>query len=265
MMTRGEAEELLRTLFADPDLARKRAEDELVDDPDPALASIGHQVVGIVLRELGQTEAALDTLRTALRLARRSGDEERWGDALATLGSTLCIAGWLPEGMRRLDQAVSLLDGVPRGRALVRRAYVTGHLLALFEESAADLREARRLFAGAGDHVWERRALNLEGLVDVGLGRLDAAAEAFSAYRKLALEHGDEFEVGLAQHNTGWLGYVRGDLPLALELYADATARYDAMNLTNVDLVYWTSSTTGAWPTWPRVWHPMRSRSWNER
>ena len=31
---------------------------------------------------------------------------------------------------------------------------------------------------------------------------------------------------------------MRGDLPLALRLYADANARYDAMNLTNVDLVY---------------------------
>ncbi|KQV72834.1 hypothetical protein ASC64_19525 [Nocardioides sp. Root122] len=238
MMTRGEAEELLRTLFGDLDLARKRAEDELIHDPDPALASIGHQIIGIALRELGQTDAALAELRTALRLARRSGDDERRGDALATLGSTLCIAGWLPEGMRRLDQAAALLTGVPLGRALVRRAYVTGHLLALFEESAADLKEARRLFAGAGDHVWERRALNLEGLADVGLGDLDAAATAFASYRDLAAAQGDEFEVGLAQHNTGWLGYVRGDLPLALRLYADANARYDAMNLTNVDLVY---------------------------
>ena len=119
MMTRGEAEELLRTLFADPGLARKRAEDELVADPDPVISSIGHQVVGIVLRELGETDAALTELRTSLALARRSGDEERRGDALATLGSTLCIAGWLPEGMRRLDQAASLLEGVPLGRALV--------------------------------------------------------------------------------------------------------------------------------------------------
>ena len=56
---RAEAEELLRTLFADTDLARKRAEDELVPDADPAVASIGHQIVGIVLRDLGETDAAL--------------------------------------------------------------------------------------------------------------------------------------------------------------------------------------------------------------
>lgn len=238
MMTRAEAAELLRTVFADTDLALKRAEDELVTDPDPVVSSIGHQVVGIVLRELGQTDAALSALRTSVRLARRSGEEERKADALATLGGTLCIAGWVPEGMRRLDQAAALASGVALGRVLVRRAYITGHLLALFEESAADLREARRLFAGAGDEVWERRALNLQGLVDVGLGDLDGAEQAFSTYRDLAVASGDGFEMGLGQHNTGWLAYVRGDLPQALELYADAHARYEAMGITNVDLVY---------------------------
>ena len=52
MMTRAEAEELLRTIFADPGAARSRAEDELVPDPDPAVSSIGHQVIGIVLRDV---------------------------------------------------------------------------------------------------------------------------------------------------------------------------------------------------------------------
>lgn len=237
-MDRAEAEELLRTVFSDTDLARKRAEDELLPDADPAVASIGHQILGIVLRDLGETDAALKELRTALRLARRSGDEERWGDALATLGGTLCTAGWVRDGLRKLDQATAVLRGVPLGRALVRRAWVTGHLLARFEESAADLREARKLFAGGGDHVWEKRALNLEGLVAVGLGDLKGAAQAFAAYGDLAAALGDDFDAGLAQHNTGWLGYVRGDLPLALELYADASARFDAIGLTSVDLVY---------------------------
>lgn len=237
-MDRAEAEELLRHVFADTEAARARAERELVPDPDPVLASIGHQVVGIVVRDLGHTEEALRELRTALRLARRSGDDERWGDALATLGVSLSSAGWTAEGMRRLDEAVAVLEGVPRGRALVRRAYVTGHLLARFEEAAADLREARHLFAAGEDLVWEKRALNLEGLVDIGLGDLDGAERAFTAYGDIAEAIGDEFDAGLAQHNKGWLGFVRGDLPLALELYAAAHARFEAIGMTSVDLVY---------------------------
>ena len=92
-MERDEAEELLRTLFADPRAARRRAQDVLVPDPDPALASIGHQVVGIVLRDLGDMDGALQELRPALRLARRSGDRARAADVMATLGISLCVVG----------------------------------------------------------------------------------------------------------------------------------------------------------------------------
>ena len=59
MVTRSEAEELLRTLFSDPAAARRRAEHDLVPDPDPYVSSIGHQVTGIVVRDQGQTDQAL--------------------------------------------------------------------------------------------------------------------------------------------------------------------------------------------------------------
>ena len=118
-MDRDEAEELLRTLFTDPAVARRQlAQDVLVPDPDPGMASIGHQVVGIVVRDLGDTDAALRELRAALRLARRSGDPARAADAMATLGISLCIAGRMREGLRHLDEAAAALDGVPLGRVL---------------------------------------------------------------------------------------------------------------------------------------------------
>lgn len=236
-MDRAEADEVLRTLFTDPGAARARAEAELVPDPDPYIASIGHQVVGIVLRDLGHADRALAELRTALRLARRSDDAERWPDVMATVGMTLALSRRVSEGLRHLDRAAAALDGVPLGRVLVRRAYVTGHLSARFEESAADLREARRHFAGAGDLVWEARALNLQGLADAKLGSLDSAAEAFALFGELSALAGQRVEVAIARHNTGWVSYLRGDLPQALEAYADAGAQFDALGMTSVDLV----------------------------
>ena len=234
---RDEAEELLRTLFADPGAARVRAEHELVPHPDPAIASIGHQVVGIVLRDLGEADAAFTRLRTSLRRARRSGDPTRVADAMATLGASLCIAGRMRAGLRYLDEAAAALDGVPLARVLVRRAYVLGYLQARFEESAADLRRARGLFAGSGDQVWEARALNLHGLVAARLGDLESAAAAFEEYGDLSAQRDDGDGVAIAHHNTGWLAAIRGDLPQALERYADAAGCYDALGLTNVDLV----------------------------
>ncbi len=234
---RDEAEELLRTLFADPGAARIRAEQELVHHPDPAVASIGHQVVGIVLRDLGEADAALARLRTSLRRARSSGDPTRVADAMATLGGSLCIAGRMRAGLRYLDGAAAALDGVPLARVLVRRAYVHGYLQARFEESAADLRRALALFAGSGDLVWEARALNLHGLVAARLGDLESAAEAFREYGEVATQRDDGDGVAIAHHNTGWLAAIRGDLPQALERYADAAKRYDDLGVTNVDLV----------------------------
>ncbi len=236
-MDRAEADELLRTLFADPGAARTTAETELVPDPDPYIASIGHQVVGIVLRDLGHADRALAELRVALRLARRCDDAERWPDVMATLGMSLALTHRASVGLRYLDRAAAALEGVPLGRVLYRRAMVTGLLLARFDESAADLREARRLFAGAGDEVWEARALNLQGLADAKLGSLDSAAEAFELFGEMSARAGQPMEVATARHNTGWVSYLRGDLPQALEAYADAGAQFDALGITSVDLV----------------------------
>lgn len=236
-MDRAEAEELLRNLFTDPRAARARAATVLVPSPDPALASIGHQVVGIVLRDLGEADRALRELRAALRLARRSADPARVADAMATLGGSLCTAGRMREGLRLLEEAMTALDGVPLGRVLYRRAYVLGHLLARYEESADDLRRAGDLFAGADDHVWEAHALNLRAVMEVKLGDLESAAEAFALYGRLSAELGDEFGVGVAEHNLGWLASLRDDLPQALEWYAAAAARFDSLDETSVDLV----------------------------
>ena len=236
-MERDEAEELLRNLFVDPGAARVRAETVLVPDPDPALSSIGHQVVGIVIRDLGDMDGALRELRTALRLARRSGDPARAADVMATLGISLCVVGRMHDGLRHLDEASTMLDGVPLARVLHRRAYVLGHLLARFEESAADLRRARELFSGSGDQVWEARVLNLQALVDVKLGEVESAAEAFARFGEISASLGDLSGVAVADHNTGWLAFLRGDLPRALEQYAAAAAFFDSRGTTNVDLV----------------------------
>lgn len=238
MMTRTEAEELLRTLFADRDLARKRAEDELLPDADPAVASIGHQVVGIVLRDLGHTDDALAELRRALRLARRSGDVEREADARATLGASLATAGRVREGLEQLDHAASVLTGVALGRVLVRRAWVLSFLLERFDAGADDLRRARRIFARGDDLVWKARALHLEGHTRTGLGDLAGARDAFNRSRETWVRLDHASDVAAATHAMGWVDFLEGDLPAALERYADASARYDALGITRVDLVY---------------------------
>jgi tetratricopeptide (TPR) repeat protein len=234
---RAEAEELLRTLFADPAAARVKAETELVPDADPAVASIGHQVLGIVLRDLGDTDAALVHLRHALRLARGVAGG-RAADVRATLGLTLVVAGRTRDGLAQLDRAAAELSGLPLARVLVRRARVLSFNLERFEAGAADLERALGLLDGSGDEVWRARALNLVGLTRVRLGDLDAARQAFAESLEIYVELGIDWDAAVGVQNQGWVASLEGDLPRALERYAVASQKFDALGITSVDLVY---------------------------
>ena len=237
MVTRSEAEELLRTLFADPVAARARAEEELVPDPDPAVSSIGHQIIGIVLRDIGETDQALAHLRRAMRLAR-AVDGDRAADVRATLGASLVHAGRTREGLAHLDRSADELDGLPLARVLVRRAKVLSFNLERFEAGADDLRRAHRLLDRSGDEVWRARALNIEGVTRTGLGDLTAARRAFAESLEIYTALGIHWDVAVGVHNQGWVAFLEGDLPRALERYADASDRFDALGVTSVELVY---------------------------
>lgn len=236
-MDRGEADELLRTLFTDPAGARSRALAELVPDPDPYVASVGHQVVAIVLRDLGNPDGARAHLAEALRLAARAGDPERAGDVRATLGVTLARLGQVSDGMRQLDRAAAGLGGLALARLLVRRALVLGYLLARYEDSMVDLRRALEVFDHEGDLVWKARALNLVGLAHVAVGELEDAAAAFEEYGHLAVAEGNVSAIATSVHNLGWVAQVADDLPVALARYAEASELFARVGQTSTDLV----------------------------
>lgn len=236
-MDRDEAQELLRNLFSDPDTALSTAHAELVPDPDPFLSSIGHQVAGIVLRDRARPDEALTHLRTGLRLAGRTGDVERVGDVRATLGTTLSLVGRVREGMTQLDRATVEVQGLSLARLLVRRAFVSGFILARYESSMVDLRQALDLLATHPDPVWEARALNLVGLAHVALGELEQATSSFEEYGRLAAHTANTEAVGTSVHNLGWVARLTDDLPLALARYAEASEIFDSLGVTNIDLV----------------------------
>lgn len=234
---RAEAEELLRTLFADPVAARATAEARMLDHPDPAVRSIGHQVVGIVLRDVGETDPALAHLWRSLRLARGVG-AEREADVRATLGGSLAMAGRTRDGLSQLDLAVASTDGLPLARVLVRRARVLAFNLERLEAGAEDLVRALEILEPSDDLVWTARALHLHSWTSTVLGDLDAARTSLA--RSLAVHEGLGLESAVAAgiHNQGWLAFLAGDLPLAFERYQEAATRYERGGIVSTDLVY---------------------------
>ena len=223
-------DELLPLSLSRPREALARAREVLAARPGPREASIAHQAAGIVLREFGDVEAGVRELRLALRLARRSGAAEREADAQAALGVGLVYAGRTAAGLAALDRAVRLSGGVLKARVLHRRG---GMLWTLGRNAAAleDLRHAVAVLDRAGDKLWAARARNARGVVYGAMGAHARADADFVAAARLFAETGQVWEWIYTVGNRGWVAFCTGDLPTALSLLDEATARSRPLNV----------------------------------
>ena len=221
---------LLPLAMSRPRDAYARAREILAAKPGPYEASIAHQAAGIVLREVGDVEAGVRELRSALRLARQTGSPEREADVLGSLGVGLVYAGRTAAGLAAFDRAIQLSAGASTGRVLHRRGMA---LWALGRYTAAleDCRRAVSVLQSAGDWVWAARALNARGLVYMALGSLDRADADFAAAGRLHAETGEELGSAHAVLNRGVAASRAGDLPVALSFFDEAAARYRLLNV----------------------------------
>ena len=110
-----DVDDLLPLAGSRPREALARAQAILAARPGPYEASVAHQATGIVLREYGDVDAGVRELRSALRLARRTGSAEREADVLGSLGVGLVYAGRTSDGIATFDRAVELSTGVLTG------------------------------------------------------------------------------------------------------------------------------------------------------
>ena len=104
-------DDLLLLTLSRPHEALARAQGILTGQPGPYEASIAHQAAGIVLREFGDVDAGLRELRSALRLARRTGVAEREADVLGSLGTAFVVTGRTRHGLAAFDRAIQLSSG----------------------------------------------------------------------------------------------------------------------------------------------------------
>src|SRR5215469_7213676 len=174
----GGTAELLTLAAARPQEAVAEARAILAKSPEPHDESIARQTLGIVLRDLGELEAAVRELRIALRLARAAGSQDRHADVLATLGTALVYSGRTRSGLSRLNAAASLASGVLAGRVLLRRGIML-LVLGWHREALQDLRRAVTVLRQAHDTIWEARALTWRGDTYLALGATERADADF--------------------------------------------------------------------------------------
>jgi tetratricopeptide (TPR) repeat protein len=186
---------------------------------------VAHQAAAIVLREFGDVAASVRELRRALHLARQTGSEEREVDVLASLGVALVYAGRTAAGLATFDQAVQRSSGVLAAQVLHRRGmalWVVGRYAAALD----DLRHAVAVLNRAGDTVWTARALTVRGLIYESTGFPQRADADFLAAERLFAETSQELEAVYTVQNRALVAFGTGDLPAALSLLDEATARF---------------------------------------
>jgi tetratricopeptide (TPR) repeat protein len=224
----GDPAELLPLVFSRPRQALAGARAVLASAPAPYGASVAYQVIGLVERDFGDAPAALGHLRHAARLARRSGSRDREADVLAALGVALIHCGRTAAGLRVLQTAVTLSDGLTAARVRFRLAGALW-VLGRHDEALDELRPVISALRRAGDTIWVARALTLRGLLQLARGVTDRADRDFDAAEQLFTTTGQEHDSAVAVHNRGQAAFRAGALPAALRYLDEADRRYLAL------------------------------------
>jgi tetratricopeptide (TPR) repeat protein len=231
----SDPERLLPLAVSRPQDAMAAARSLLGGRPSAYEASLARHAIGIVLRDHGDLPGAIAELRKAIRLARMSGSQDREVDAQATLGIALAWAGRSQQGLAELDRGVEASRGATTGRVLMRRALVLRDL-GRFGDAQRDLSRALSYLRRADDILWEARTLTWRAEVFLSLGIPWRASIDYARAEELLENSGQELEYAKARHNRGLAALNLGDLPTALGYFDEAANRYDALNVTNLDL-----------------------------
>jgi tetratricopeptide (TPR) repeat protein len=223
-------DDLLPLALSRPRDAERRARRLLADAPPTLERSFAHQALGIVLRDRGETDAALVELRAALIAARATHSDQRVADVLATQGVALVLAGRTRAGLTRLHRALGVSSGETHAQVRLRLAHClvrTGR----FQEAVGELRKAVTTFRSTHNVLWEARSLNNRCEAHLALGALGRAEQDAARAETLFLEIDQELEAIQACQNRGLIAYRRGDLPEALRLLDLAAQRYASLGV----------------------------------
>ncbi|MHA6779752.1 CHAT domain-containing protein [Pseudonocardia saturnea] len=223
---------LLPMSLSRPHEAMRLARQQLTTHPTHLDASVARQAIGIVLRDFGDSRAAVRELRRARQLARTAGSVEREADVCATLGLALVFGGHTARGFGVLDEAVELAEGVQAGRILMRRGsgWVT---LGEYEAALRDLKESVRILRHAEDMLWLPRALTARAFTYLALGSVDRARSDMVRAEQMLAAGGQELEWARARQNRGVVAFRDGDLPAALDCLDAAGERFGELGVTD--------------------------------
>lgn len=210
--------------------ASSTAEDAARRSRDWRAVSVARRARGVAQIQLRRLDEAVGSLRAAIEAARRADEPALAGQASMSLGPALMLRGQPGRGLSAVSRAVAELQGVQAARARVQRAAMLQHL-GRFDESIQDTRAALPVLRRSEDTEWEVRALTNRSNVYVARRQLGQAEADLLRTRQLCEEHGLYLAGAYAEENLGCVYAARGDIPGALECFANAESRYESLGL----------------------------------
>jgi tetratricopeptide (TPR) repeat protein len=230
-----EPDKLLALALSRPSEALAAAGEVLARHPPAAQAAVAHQAAGVVYRDFGDLDKAIDEFKAARRFARKARDRDRESDVSASLAGAMALAGQSQRSLSVLDALLDQSHGAQAGRILIRRAGVF-YILSRNVEALRDARAAVELLTGAGDLVWEARALHWRAAVYLAMGNIERADRDYAQAEALWLDCGQQLEYAVARYERGLAAHTRGDLPTALAHLDDAHALLGQLGVFQADL-----------------------------
>jgi tetratricopeptide (TPR) repeat protein len=206
---------LQATALARNVLARARGSDAL------AARSVARRALALAAVELGDLAAARGEIRHAVAAAARSGDRDRWAQAVSTAGAIRLLAGDTVGASRLVEEAAAVATGPARADVLAQRVWVRWRLGHLHDALAA----APAALAAAADRAEVRADVLLNtGCVRAELGDLPGAEHDLAEAEALYAAQGAPFAAAVALHDRALVLVRRGRLPEALRAFDEVEA-----------------------------------------
>ncbi len=217
----SEFEELLELANAEPRRAIERGMEILARGESQAAEARALRSIGLAYANLGEFVKAGESLEEARSVAEASGDSQVIGEVQMTRAGAFAWSGDQAAALDAITEALSLLEGVHRARAMAQRGAIH-YRLGNFSLARDDLDHAVAALEMDGEQMWAGHALTNRGLLNAYEGRLPEAEQDLIRAREHYSALGHRAAVAQAGQNLGWLALRSGDFPEALNFLDEA-------------------------------------------
>ncbi|HTU72728.1 MAG TPA: CHAT domain-containing protein [Trebonia sp.] len=210
-----------RRAVAEAELALRLARRER----DPAARSMALRALGLATQDLGDLDAALSAVNSAVRVAESAGLASPAAQARMSRAYIWQARGRISLALRDADAAVSGLQGLDRARALAQQALIL--------QRADQLDRAHAAYGAAlptlrryGDRLWEARLRDNRAHLHALRGHLGRAKADISQAAELHAAMGNARGVARTRLHRGVIEGMHGNIPAALAAIDRAADEY---------------------------------------